>query len=415
MQLLSLKGASEKKVERLFLISIICLISPLYFEDIRQVFVLLFFLMLGFLGFNLKYAYGEVSKTEKIWISIMVAYALVFILSFALRGNYSDDGSWRLEAPLLMLVFSCWYYFAIRFGVERKILKFAALSSIFIAVVLFIYEVWTLGDLQLYRYGSVHRDVGATGFFLPITFALLCVVGWISRKAIMPSLIVIAFLLTGLIASGTALVIAIAPILMLLIYYINKPSFSIKIKSLIFAFALASFAVLAFFAKGKLIATYSSYQSMEKGVFASSMGERMAMLDMGGDLLAKNWIVGVGPSSYKKELAEEVKLHDYSRSVKKSTVSYMHIHNQYLMDWLLHGLAGIIAVGFILLFPLKVFYKKHKLEPHSGAFFAVGLSLGIIVVMFFGALFTYTYTTIMYVLAMSVLISYFEPDKGKVS
>ena len=415
MQRLSLRGASEKMVERLFLIMTICLIAPLYFEDIRQIFVLVFFLMLGYLAFNLKYAKGQVSKTEKTWIEVMVAYALVLILSFSLRGNYSDDGSWRLEAPLLMLVFSAWYYFAIRFGVEKKILIFAALSSILAAVILFSYEVWSIGQLQLFQFGSIHRDIGATGFFLPITFTLLCILIWGNRTVILGLLIIIALLFTGLTTTRTAFVITVFPLFMLIIYLFRASIFTFNIKAMLFVITISSFAIAGYFSQGKLTATVSNYQSMEKGEFYTSMGLRVAMLDMGGALLAKNWIIGVGPSDYKKELREEVKLHDYSQRIKNSTVSFMHIHNQYLMDWLLHGLAGIIALGFILLFPLKVFYQKHKLEPHSGAFFAVGLCLGIIVVMFFGALFTYTYTTIMYVLAISALISYFEPDKGKTS
>jgi len=64
------------------------------------------------------------------------------------------------------------------------------------------------------------------------------------------------------------------------------------------------------------------------------------------------------------------------------------------------------------MYPIKVFLSYFRVNNDPAALISIGLLFGVMFIMLFGAVFTYTYTTIFYMLSVSALISWFLNKKG---
>ncbi|QCU90702.1 O-antigen ligase family protein [Thiomicrorhabdus sediminis] len=398
-----------KPVERLFSVMSLCAVVPLYFEDTRQVLGLIFIAIMSYLFFRKdKPKTYSFHRYEKWWLWSAVIYAVVFILSFLLRPPYTDDGSWRIAAPIFILLLSVWYFLAIRYDVQAKLIKFVAIASVVTATALFVIEVlvihWPLG----YRLGLVYSDLGATGFIVPITAIMLAVLWLSDRSNKYLWLFIVGFILASLSGGRTSMSLVVIPIVFVLYYVLFFSSlFTKQQKTILLMLSIIFISLAAWFAKDKLVETVSDYQIAQQGEFYSSLGLRYAMNDIGLSVFQNNSLVGVGPSEYKESLKAESENSNYSTQVKDSIQGFMQIHNQYLMDMILSGWFGLLSVlGFIFL-PAVIFLCLLKRNQQSLALrAALGLSVAIGFIQLFGANFTYTYTTIFYVMAMGSLISF---------
>ncbi len=401
----------------LFFIMTFSAIVPLYFESVRMLAGLVFLGLLVTLSFkSYQTTIYPINKMEKTWIYIAVIYAGFFILNYFIHTPYSKDGEWRNAAPIFILLFSYWYFLSIRLNLQKQIIKYVALSSIAVAIVLFVMELVVADSLIGYRFGLISdgsRGLAATGFILPLTTVLLSVVWVQNRSWLYFSLMLIGLLLSGLNGSRTSFGLVLMPILAGLVFLLAwDRTFSRKIKIWAIIVITALVFMSAFLAKDKIKDTFTDFSAMEKGQYMSSMGLRIAMWDTGVIALKDHWFLGVGPSDYKTHIVSVVNKTDYSPEVKGFISGVMQIHNQYLMTSMLSGVVGLISLLFFLGYPAWVFLKSFKEDNGVASIVSIGLMLGIVFVMFFGAIFTYTYTTIFYMLAMSSLVSFFTKSRA---
>lgn len=94
---------------------------------------------------------------------------------------------------------------------------------------------------------------------------------------------------------------------------------------------------------------------IKEGIFASSLGERVAMYTVAADIVKENPLVGVGVGDFKDAAASALKKNNHGFS--KTVVDFIpkhHFHSQYL-NVLVQG--GFIALGLLLL----LFYRFAKL------------------------------------------------------
>ena len=408
---------SEKCIPLLFFVMTFAAILPLYFENIRQISGFIFLLILLFLSvINFKMSLFKINHEEKIWLYIAVSYALVLILNYVFRVPHTEDGEWRNATPLFILLVSAWYFLSIRFNQQKQLIKYVAVSSVVCGVLLFLTEVSLLESLAGYRFGAVSdgaRGLAATGFILPLTTGLLVVIWLKERSYFYLVLLVIAFLLSGLNGSKTAFSIVLAMIMFggLYVLFWGK-MLSKKVKWFLVAILIGLVFSSTWLAKSKILAVGTDISGIKSGDYSTSTGLRYAMFNIGLEAIKGQWLFGVGPSQYKEYVASVAQKSDYSMKVKSFTSNAMQIHNQYLMALLLAGLAGAITLLLFLMYPIKVFLSYFRVNNDPAALISIGLLFGVMFIMLFGAVFTYTYTTIFYMLSVSALISWFLNKKG---
>ena len=407
----------SKGIPLLFMVMTFSAILSLYFENVRQIFGFLFLSILLFLSIvAYRTPLCKIAPFEKRWLYVAMAYALILILSYFLSPPYTSDGEWRNAAPVFVLLISAWYFLSIRFNQQNELIKYIAVSSVVCALALLITEVYMHGSLVNYRFGEVYdgaRGLAATGLILPLTTGLLAVIWLKNRSYFYLSLLLIAFVLSGLNGSRTAFSIMLMAILFGIAYVLiwaagltNKTKWFIT--SLLVVMLLSS----TWLAKTKIMAAGTDIVGIASGDFSTSTGLRYAMFDIGLQALDEKWLLGVGPSQYKTHIANVAKQTDYPKSVKEFASSVMQLHNQYIMSVLLAGLAGGVSLLFLLMYPIKVFLSYFRQTKDPAAFIVSGMLIGVMFVMFFGAMLTYTYTTIFYMLTISALVSWFSQKEG---
>jgi len=405
-----------QRTSLLFFIMTFSVVVPLYFESARVLGGLVFLgilLTLSFKSYQPK-SY-HISKMEKAWIYIAVIYAGVFILNYFLHTPYSEDGEWRNSSPIFILLFSYWYFLSIRLNLQKQIINYVALSSIAVAVVLFLVELVMTDSLIGYRFGidsDGARGLAATGFILPITTVLLTVLWLQNRSWLYFVLLLAGLLLSGLNGSRTAFMMVLFPILSSVFFILVWDNqLTKKIKVFVIALMVVLVMSVAFLAKDNITSTFKDFSAMNNDQYNTSMGLRAAMLESAMIVLDEHWLLGVGPSAYKSEIKRAVDETEYSPAVKTFISSAMQSHNQYLMTMMLSGVLGLVSLVLFLIYPIRVFLNSFKTEKEVGSLIAIGLMLGIAFVMFFGAIFTYTYTSIFYMLATSSLVSFFTKSR----
>jgi O-antigen ligase len=409
------KVLSEKTITTIFSVMTFCAVLPLYFEDTRQLCGLIFIGLMGYLFFTKRKPTSyKIRDAEMKWIAVSVIYATIFIMSFLMREPYTDDGSWRIAAPVFILLLTAWYYLVLRYNRQHQSLSMVTISSVMIALLLLIIELLKDNPHEMYRLGLLSSDLGAVGFIVPITTVALAIL-WLQRKdKILLALFVVGFILTGVSSARTSLALVAIPMLFAFYYlFFAQNVFSKLTKLAMSAVAVLLFIFAAWFSQDKLLETFDDFAKAEQGEYYSSLGLRYAMLDVGSGIVSEHPLVGVGPSQYKSTLVTALQDSPYSQQVKGSIASFMQIHNQYLMDALLSGIFGLVSLLLFMGYPAYLFYRRYRLTRQLPALIALGLMLGIAFIQFFGANFTYTYTTIFYMLAISSVLTSILSTNGE--
>lgn len=409
---LKLESLVLQRTPLLFFVMTFFAILPLYFESVRVLSGSLFFILLITMSLYLnKTKEHRPNKSERIWIFIAITYAGFFILNYFLQPPYSKDGEWRNETAIFILLFSYWYYLSIRFNQQKNLVRYIALSSILIAIVLFFVELALVDNLLNYRYGLVldgSRGLAAIGFILPITTALLAILWLQNRTWFYFSLMIIGILLSGLNGSRTAFSMILFPLIAgggYLLFWDRR--LSKKIKSLMLGLIVILLLTVSWLAKDKIMNSINDISNIEQGNYMTSLGLRVAMFNTGVVALENTWLTGVGPSHYKVHVVKSLNKLDYSPEVNRFISGATQIHNQYLMTMILSGVIGLITLLLFIGYPVYLFFKSFQQQKGSIDLVSIGLVFGIAFVLFFGAIFTYTYTTIFYMLSMSALVSFF--------
>ncbi len=392
-------------------------IAPLYFENIRQISGLLFLAILLILSIvSYRTTLYKLTCIEKRWLYVAIAYSFILILSYFLRFPYTSDGEWRNAAPVFVLLISGWYFLSIRFNQNRELIKYVAFSSLVCALALFITELYMADSLVGYRFGEIYdgtRGLAAVGFILPLTTGLLAVVWLKNRSYFNLAMLLIAFVLSGLNGSNTAFSIVLISILFGMTYvFFWGANLTRKTKRISIFLLVIMVLSSGWLSKSKIITAANDVVGITHGDYSTSTGLRYAMFNIGIEALKGNWLLGVGPSQYKMHVASAANKTNYPESVKVFSSSVMQLHNQYIMSFLLAGALGGLSLLFLLIYPIRIFLSYFKQTKDPAAFIMSGMMIGVMFVLFFGAMFTYTYTTIFYMLAISALISWFSKPKG---
>ncbi|GKT12659.1 MAG: O-antigen ligase [Thiomicrorhabdus sp.] len=398
----------EKISYWLFFLMTFSAIVPLYFEQFSHIGGGIFVVVLTFLSWLYWGEKRPLNRIERGWVFTCLFYAGVFIASFLWHTPYTPDGEWRLSSIGFIILLVPWFILVIKLDYGRKALEVIALTSLLTASVVFLIEISEIASLGSYRFGVVY-DIGRIGFIVPMT-AILCGILWMQkRNKIYFVFLLFAFFLAVLNGSRTALVLLLIPVVIVGLYslFLDKGLTTFKkVQSLFIVLILV--AASGWIMKDKIVTTFSAFQTMQEGNYSSSLGQRFAMLDVGSGLAKNHVVFGVGPNFYKEKIKESALSSNYSGNVKRYIYSPTHLHNQFLMDLILSGALGLISLLLLIGYPFRVFYNAYKSGYKVEAVAAMGLMIGLWIVLFFGALFTYTYTTIFYILAMGALISYFS-------
>lgn len=406
----------SKWVPLLFMVMTFSAILPLYISNFKQISGLVFSLILLFLAIAAyKTPLFKVNRVEKIWLYVALSYAFIFILSYLFRPPYTSDGLWRNEAPIFVLIISAWFLLSIRFNQQRDLIKYVAVSSVICGVALFITELYIAQSLN-FRFGEVFdgsRGLAATGLILPLTIGMLAVLWLKERTYFYLGLLLVTFILSGLNGSNTAFSILLMMILFAMVYVLVwGTKYSYKVKLLIVSVLIGLVLSSTWLAKSKILIVGTDITSIQNGDYSTSTGLRYAMSDIGLQALEGQWLLGVGPKYYKSYISSVVEKIDYPEDVKAFASGAMQLHNQYIMSVLLTGLAGGLALMFFLIYPIKVFLSYFRQHKDPAAFISAGLLLGVMFIMLFGAVLTFTYTTIFYMLTVSALVGWFGQEKG---
>lgn len=412
----ALKPLSDEWGKRLFFFMTASAIAPLYFEDLATVSGIFFvFILLFLMGFSKEHSNQKMTTLEKGWLWVSAIYALVFVFSFLLRPPYTDDGIWRLSAPGFILLLLAWFWVGTKLNLSDFVMKSVAYSSLFFAVLLLISEAYFSPNWSFsYRYGNVLADIGKTGFFLPLTAFLFGLLFLIKRQKHLLILFVIAFILSSWVGSRTALMMLAVPIVFISVYAIlNAKKVQANIKIMILIGALSLIGMASYMAKDKVLDTVRDYQLAQQNDFYSSLGLRMVMLDVGKEVIKDNFFTGVGPNKYKESLKYYADKSSYSKEIKYKITTFTHLHNQFLMDWVLSGVLGLLALLVFVFYPAIIFVRWFRLGYKLEAIYGIGFLVSIWFILLFGALFTYTYTTILYMLSFGSVVAYSFAPKEK--
>ncbi len=347
---------------------------------------------------------------EKAWLVIVLVYVSIFLASFLLRPPYLQDGIWRLSAPGLMLLVLLWFH-----GIVRHQLGWLAMKVCGIAFVGWGWVVIALEWLKFhpdllspaYKGGMYLSGIGHMGTIVPLGAGLLFIVALRERKSLTWwSLAFFGLVLVVLLKKRTPLALygfEVAAWGMWALF--GKHGVSVLKRGLIF-FTLAGVLLAGAYTQRDMIrAAINDYRLAEKGNYVTSLGLRYQMFWFGVNLIKEKPLTGWGPSAYKPEglwpLVDKSGMPD---SGKKLIKKFTHLHNQYIMDWVLSGIFGFLSGLAVLLYPLWLVWRRTPsgMGEHAAA---AGLIIGLMFVMFFGALFTYTYTTTAIMLTLSSLVA----------
>ncbi len=403
---------SERNI---FVIMTFMAIVAILIESMIQISFLIFIVCYIYLGYKSR-QHKEISLTyfDKGWLWVSLAYAGVFLLSFLLRMPYTNDGIWRISSPLFIVLLSGWFFISIKHGFESLSLKIVAFSIISLGLLILLVESTMLAHAQdifdsSYKLGSLYADYGATGFIIPLGAAIaLVLASRNSNQKFWWLMAIVGLILVLLIKKRTPLVMYIVT----LFGFVGWAFFHAKFLEMkqkitivvVFALLVTSAAWVQRDTIKQVVTDYN--QAVDKGNLMTSLGLRYQMAEIGVDLIKKKPLLGWGPGYYKEYgLWPYVDSLSFPEGGKSLLKSFTQLHNQYLMDWVLSGIFGLISLLVFLLYPLFVFIKWLKVDPLQ-AWVSIGMMGGVYIVMFFGALFTYTYTTIAYMLVVSSLISW---------
>ena len=411
----SIKQAWDNKSLWVFL-GCLFAITPLYVPSTLDYLGKGFLLILLICSCQLiKRKKGMLNPNEKLAIYGALAYAFIFIISFFTLSAINPSETWRMESAGFVLVVTFYYWLAVKLHQKHYFIDYVAISSFFAAILLLFLEASDITDFSTYRYSQLKggsRGLAAIGFITPITAVLFAVLSIQRKSRLYFILFIFMVILSGLNKSRTSLAILSMPLLASLFYCLfSLKKINIKKQLMIISITLLSLATVSFIAKDRIYQGVTDIKRITQGKYDGSLGLRFSMLDIGIQLGKKSPILGTGAGKYNEELTKIVGQSTYSKESKQAFLGFSHLHNQYIMTWILSGIIGLLSLLFFLFFPIFISFKQYRATENKTPYNALPLILGgsvfigIGISMMFGAIFTYTYTTIFYCFFMYAFVS----------
>ena len=400
----------------LIFLACICAIMPLYISDLSDSLGKIFLLLLLISIYQLfNRETDNLNQAEKIAIIGALVYACIFIATFLLLSKINQSEIWRMESAGFILVVTLFFWIAIKHKQRKNFIEYVAISSLLGAMSLFFLEIVNVNDFASYRYSQLRdgsRGLAAIGFIVPITAVLFLVLSLQKKSKLYFLFFIVMMILSALNKSRTSLVILLFPMLLIFLNVLfSKKIVSKKHKSFVIIFLCLSVAFVTVIAKDRIYQISKNINLIFEGNYNSSLGKRAAMFDFGVQLVKQEPVFGIGAGNYKKELNKVIDQSNYVKKIKVFSKGVSQLHNQYIMTWILSGIIGVLSLLFFLFYPVFFAffqYRKNKKDIYDlmSLLSIIGVFFGISVAMFFGAIFTYTYTTIFFCFAMYSFVAF---------
>ena len=401
-----------------FYISTIMAIGPLLIEREWLIKGGMIIFLSGVVYLLSKPATVTFNTWEKNWIKIVLLYVTVAVLSFLLRPPYTDDGIWRLSAPGLMLLVLLWFVVVVRHQFQWHALKAVSLGIIVWGVVVLTWEqiVWQPDLLSVsYKAGMYVSGYGAMGTIIPIGAGLALAVALHERRGkLWWFLALLGLILVLLLKKRTPFVLYGVMLSVWMGWiFIRHGGLSLYHKLVMGGVLIAVLGTGAYLQRDLVNAAIRDYKvAVEQGNYVTSLGLRYKMFEVGVELIKQKPLTGWGQNGYKSEgLWPMLDKKEMQPRAKSLIAKFTHLHNQFIMDWVLYGIFGIISVLLVLFYPVYLSWRS-GLDEWGTHVLLGGLGMGVVVVMFFGALFTYTYTTVAIMFALSGMVAIMARSKA---
>ena len=336
----------------------------------------LYFLALFFLEGNLQ------TKLRQISTSAWTKVVFIFIVYESLSLLWTDNIATGLD---FMRYYWQWFaIFAIALHVKKE--QIPAIITAFIAG-MFVSEILSYGMFfELWQFHGKGKESPSPfmhhiDYSVFLAFTSLILLNRILSQRYSPKekLIMVLFLATILInlfinkGRTGQLAFLVSVIVAVVIHY------RISFKALILSSVLLGtifFSAYHFSSQfqHRIAMVQKDIQKMQHGIYHSSIGRRVALLEVGGDIIKREPLLGVGVGDWHEAAKASLLLDDHGFSERvKTYIPKFHFHNQYLQVAVQSGLIGLALLLLLLFYAIRLPIKEKELKELSLIFISVYL------------------------------------------
>ncbi len=403
-------------------------IMALYFEDLAGPAMLVFLGSMVWLAFQ-KGEKKPLITEQRNWMLVSVIYAGVLIASFFIHLPITDDGVWRLSSYSFILLLTAMFFLQTRHQVTPLMVFGVGFISFVYALIVFGIE-WHVygrdllfGNVRLGHYAAI--DTGGYANFVMATLILMfAVIGLQHNKYLKGAALValIALLIFAVLTKGRTNIFFVPLLILLVMFFLVHNKFwQFKSKLTLISLPILLIAIVSatYFGKDRVLDAINDFEQLEQENYYTSMGLRVLMAKVGAQIVQENPVTGVGLNHFQDAKTDVLarSFTDVPDGVKSAVINFTQIHNQFLMDAIFAGIFGLLALLVFLGYPLWL-YSRYYIQSDDIKYRMVALS-GIALIGYtiftslFGTVFTYTYSTIMYMLVNMLLIGYLTQTNKK--
>ena len=304
----------------------------------------------------------EVVKQNKVIFVVTTFYFLVSLFFIFFHGEKIK----LIDNPLRAFLFLSVILFIVYSSVKFDILLYSIPLGSFISGVVALYQYYILNlesafyNQMKIQSGDMSMSLGLFSFV--IAFHLLDV----NKQKLFA--LVILFGIFGVLASLLSFArggwVGI-PILLLILIFLYRHLLSKKLL-LLGGITFLCIISVVLTTNNKLVNRLSEAQYELKLYLSgddkvSSIGERLDMWKIGSKAFLEHPISGWSLKeldSYKKDLSDK-------NIVTKASISFSHLHNQFIDELVKKGIVGGVAILGIFFLPLYIFYTKQKNKKNN--------------------------------------------------
>ncbi len=408
--------------QKVITIMYVLVIMALYFEHLAGAALVVFVVSMIWLFFQ-KPECCQLGRIEKNWIIISLIYSCLILSSFFIHQPITSDGVWRLSSYAFIILMTGFFYIQSKIVITREMIFLIMLFSIICSFAIFLIElghyglnIFTNTDIRMGHYASVNYG-GYANFTMGSLIVLLSIYAFNLSKPqkVFLILLTISMLMFIVLGRGRTSIWYFSILVVAMSWFYYQKCFSLLSKKrLLSLMGVAVFSIVSVFAvtHERIYAAYHDIYEAVENNYDSSLGHRIVMYTIAADIISDHPLLGVGLNKFKESKEYYIDKHNFnlSQEEKARIVGYTQIHNQFLMDAIFFGLFGFVAVCFFIFYPLVMYFYYYR-AYHELDFKLISL-VGILFIGYeiftslFGSIFTYTYTSIFYMLINALLINY---------
>lgn len=356
--------------------------------------VLLFYVLMVFLPLGL-HATAENSQETLAFVSkySKVLYLLPFFFMVAyLRMSIKDFNRFAMVLAYLIILISC-YEIYVRFDSD-----FGSASN---------------------RLGELYSERGEVAWFIGSVLIGLVAAGLTERfygrpakhYLLLAAVLAILILLTATRSYWLSLSIAgIVSLPFLLLFFKQTMTQKMLVSSgvVILLLGVSTF-VIDNPIKSRFQQATVDFNKIVDGDLSGSVGQRIFMAQVAVDGIKQMPWQGLGEQNflaYKERLFQEHQS-DSNAFLYQQIISYQHIHNQFLMDYWMKGILGLLALLGILLSSFWIFRRGVVYSIPESFMFNLGsiaFLVSSIVFFLFGAVLTYSHGIVFFTFWLTLLV-----------